>query len=349
MNHRISFCTVCMNRLHHLRHTLPKNIEDNISYPNIEFIVMDYSSTDGLEDWMKKEMAAYIDKGILTYYRYTIADYFDRGHSRNMMFKLASGEILCNVDADNYIGENFAVYVNSVFTAENDIFLIPDTKMQYYYIRDAFGRLCTRKTDFISIRGYDEKMKGYGFEDNDLYDRLSHLGKRESVIKDIRYLNAIKHENNDRIANEFFTHYLDSLYIHYESLTRSNVVILFKNGSFHMGAIIPDADNGQAPALLENLLWTSGTWKKEDQQIILNSSTGKDVLIDHKTFLVHNNCTFFKIENEPFRERIPYELPFITNYSYFLYNKRNRLPVNDNGFGQGSVHKNFSTLAIDVN
>src|SRR5688572_14300277 len=100
MNQRISFCTVCMNRMHHLMLTLPKNIQTNRHYGNLEFIVMDYNSADGLSAWIKNEMSEYLAQGLLVYYQYDEARFFDRSHSRNMMFKLATGDIVCNVDAD---------------------------------------------------------------------------------------------------------------------------------------------------------------------------------------------------------------------------------------------------------
>src|SRR6187402_102950 len=98
---RISFCTVCMNRIEHLKQTLPKNIEDNIAYGNLEFLLLDYNSKDGLEEWVESEMKEYIDKGILHYYKTTEPEYFHRSHSRNMIIKKATGDIVCNIDADN--------------------------------------------------------------------------------------------------------------------------------------------------------------------------------------------------------------------------------------------------------
>ena len=69
MRNKISFCIVCMNRLYHLKETLIKNIEDNISYEKLEFILLDYNSTDGLEDWVKSNMKDYIEKDSLKYCR----------------------------------------------------------------------------------------------------------------------------------------------------------------------------------------------------------------------------------------------------------------------------------------
>ncbi|WP_158563357.1 hypothetical protein [Chitinophaga silvatica] len=45
---KISFCTVCMGRLHHLRQTLLQNIADNTTYDNLEFVILDCNSEDGI-------------------------------------------------------------------------------------------------------------------------------------------------------------------------------------------------------------------------------------------------------------------------------------------------------------
>ena len=50
---KISFCTVCMNRLQYLMQTLPVNIAGNIDYPNLEFVVLNYNSKDDMENWIR--------------------------------------------------------------------------------------------------------------------------------------------------------------------------------------------------------------------------------------------------------------------------------------------------------
>ena len=68
---QISFCITCMNRLKHLQETLEKNI-DNFLVDEVEFVVLDYNSQDGLEEWIAQSMMKYIGDGcILVYYRTT--------------------------------------------------------------------------------------------------------------------------------------------------------------------------------------------------------------------------------------------------------------------------------------
>ena len=62
---QISFCITCMNRLKHLQETLEKNILDNFLVDEVEFVVLDYNSQDGLEEWIAQSMMKYIEMGII--------------------------------------------------------------------------------------------------------------------------------------------------------------------------------------------------------------------------------------------------------------------------------------------
>lgn len=331
-----------MNRLEHLRQTLPKNIEDNFSKSEVEFLVLDYGSSDGLDDWMKQAMSHHIGSGLLTYYRYDDAEYFDRSHSRNTLFTLASGDIICNVDADNYLGKNFFAYVKSVFNENDNIFLIPDTKKRYYYIRDALGRLALKKQDFLQVGGYDERMKGYGFEDDDLYARLIRAGKREFIIRDLQYLRTIQHTDQTRTENEFLAKYLHRIFIQYESPGRSSVILLYTDGSFNTGTIIPNNETNPSPAVIENLAWANGTWQQADHNLLLRFENAETVTFTvRENTLLYGEKIFYRIDNPAFLKRLPYEISLMTNYSYLLFNRNTGDAMNTAGFGKAIVRKNF--------
>lgn len=51
---KISFCITCMNRFKHLQETLERNIHDNYLVDNVEFVVLDYNSEDGLDKWISQ-------------------------------------------------------------------------------------------------------------------------------------------------------------------------------------------------------------------------------------------------------------------------------------------------------
>ena len=171
VDHRISICTTVMNRLDDLKRTLPKNIKDNADYPFLEFVVLDYNSSDGLAAWIRKEMMDHIKSGRLVYWRTDEPEYFDMSHSRNVAFKVAAGEIVNNVDADNFTNKGFAIFINAMANQcpGNGIFAKSKQLLR--------GRLGFYRRDFIYILGgYDENLKGYGHDDADLMHRALELG-----------------------------------------------------------------------------------------------------------------------------------------------------------------------------
>jgi glycosyltransferase involved in cell wall biosynthesis len=174
-NYKISICTTVMNRIDNLKYTLPKNIEANSDYNNVEFIILDYNSSDGLGDWIKKEMFNHIKSGKLVYYRTEEPKFFDMSHSRNIAFKVASGDIVNNIDADALSlvtkGEGLASFINRMANQQpkNAIFAKSRQLLR--------GRIGFYKDEFIDILGgYDENLKGYGHDDANLLHRAWGLG-----------------------------------------------------------------------------------------------------------------------------------------------------------------------------
>jgi hypothetical protein len=276
--HKISFCTVCMNRLHHLRETLPANLEQNASYPSLEFVLLDYNSSDGLEDWVKTELKQFIDSGRLVYYRTTEPRYFHRSHSRNMAFNLASGDIICNVDADNFTGKYFARFINEQFTLNKNIFIAADTRNRYYFIRDVCGRICFWKKDFESLGGFDEQMEGYGDEDIDFINRLQRMERQEIVIRDMHYLHAILHSDLERIQHEHAIANLSEIYVSHCTPHSSHIRFLFSEGVFSAGTLIDKTAQASTqlpvfmgePSLtpndryaLQEHQWETGNWHRD--------------------------------------------------------------------------------------
>jgi len=167
---KISLCTTCMNRLNNLMITLPKNIMDNQDYPNVEFVLLDYNSTDMLENWVRDYMMHHIENGVLVYAKTTEPPFYTMSHSRNVAFKVATGDIVNNVDADNFTGPGFANTLNRM--AE-----IRPTKAAFSKgKRMMHGRIGFYKDEFIELGGYDEDLVSYGFDDHNLLYRAMATG-----------------------------------------------------------------------------------------------------------------------------------------------------------------------------
>jgi glycosyltransferase involved in cell wall biosynthesis len=169
---KISLCTTCMDRLDTLKQTLPQNIADNIDYPNVEFILLDYNSRDGLGHWVKTNLMEYIERGVLNYFRTEEPEYFDMCHSRNVAFLAASGHVVNNIDADALAKKGFAELINRM---ANEI----PRKAFFAKSRQLLrGRMGMFRDEFIDLlSGYNETdIHYYGHDDADLMNRAWELG-----------------------------------------------------------------------------------------------------------------------------------------------------------------------------
>lgn len=172
----ISAVTTCMGRLNDVKQTLQKNIDDNTGLfgrLNFEWLLLDYNSNDGLAQWVEKEMKSYIDNGLLTFYRTEDPKVYSMAHSRNVCFRLARGEIVNSVDADNLTGPGFFTKIQLLANQQKSKAIFAKGK------RMLRGRLGFYKKEFIEeLGGYDEELTGYGHEDHDLMYRAFSLGYR---------------------------------------------------------------------------------------------------------------------------------------------------------------------------
>jgi glycosyltransferase involved in cell wall biosynthesis len=192
---KISLCTTCMNRLHNLKETFIKNIEDNYDYKNTEFVLLDYNSNDGLPEWVQNNLIPYIVTGKVVYYRTTEPKYYSMSHSRNVAFKLATGNIVVNVDADNFTTKGFSAKIN-------ELSLPHESKVTFTKgNRLLRGRLGLFKRDFIDILGgYDESMVGYGYDDKDLYLRAKKLSFKPLWFNS-SYIQRIHTSRKEKVTN----------------------------------------------------------------------------------------------------------------------------------------------------
>ena len=329
-----------------MRQTIPANIENNRSYDNLEFILLDYNSSDGLEDWVKNNMVEYLENGRLKYYRTEEPLYFDRTHSRNLMFKLATGEILCNVDADNFTGKNYATFINEEFNKEKEIFIVADTLKRYYFLRNAFGRFCCSKETYLKIGGMDESMKSYGSETLDLYERLRLLGLKEVIIRNTKFLKAINHTDEERIENEFFYKNILRFYMRFYSHEESEILFLFRDQSYERCRIIPEKIVPHLPAALQEGTFEKGSWSQQNSFLTLSEDkTLYQVFSDRLETIENAERQYYEIKQNRFLQNVAKNYSFIVNTRKLqTHQKRKNIQVNDASFGLGAVTFNFDKL-----
>ena len=204
---KISFCITCKGRLHHLQQTLPLNLRNAASYLNAEFVVLDYDSKDGLEQWIKNHFQDEITNGRIRYAKIENKPHFHMTHAKNLAHRVATGEILCNLDADNVIASGFAEWINKQFSANSDIYTRPHRKtllrrkIFHGDQRGLGGRIAIHRDHFFNLRGYDEARDGYGDDDGNL-DARAHLSGLTRVNVPYEMLGSvILHSDEERVKN----------------------------------------------------------------------------------------------------------------------------------------------------
>ena len=205
---KISFCTTRMGRAHHLKETLPQNICDNPASKglDVEFVVLNYNSQDDLHEWIMddSEMQKHVESGLICYGKTTDPEFFHMSHAKNMSHRLATGDVLCNLDADNFLGKGFAKMLYKHFADDMDIVMSPSHRAgrrRGADDRGFLGRIATSRKDFYKLNGYDESFIGWGGEDNNFLQRAKALGAKHLRFENASFLEIIRHTNEDRVAN----------------------------------------------------------------------------------------------------------------------------------------------------
>jgi len=372
--YKISFCIICMNRLDQLRQTLLQNINDNTNYDSLEFILLDYNSQDEMGLWVKTEMQQYLDEGRIIYYKTNQPERFNHSHAKNLAFKLASGDIVCNINADHFTGKGFAAYVNEQFNQDDKIVITPlasQPAIGNTAPKDVFGKVCVKKADFLTIRGFDERMQTYGFEDFDFINRLEMIGINRLKLQRSDYLQFISHTDLQRFSLEDTYHDLSRILIRYISPSVSNLIFMYHTGRIEMGQIIDNTTVGsdnpefgyqqrayEFQYSVANSNWIEGAWSIADAEgkmwLHADGNERFELVPQDRCFtavLNGEHAIFYVVQNSDVRKQL-------LDFHYLFKNRRllehNILKLvlypNSNAFGQAIVFKNFDTeMPININ
>jgi hypothetical protein len=336
--------------------TLPVNIMENKGYPGVEFVVLDYNSKDNIGDWVQKTLGKYIRTGLLKYYKTSEPQYFHSSHAKNMALKLGTGEIICMVDADNYAGPGYAQWIDAVFKDHGDNTIITTLRKDAIPYRDQGGKFCLSRDLFYAVGGLDEDLVGYGMEDTDLINRMENAGGKRVYIEDSKYLQFIKHSNEERIKHFHFTNNLDRFCQRIPQPESDFVQLLyfFKDNSFYevRYKFHPQLQNNQVRSFFGWLIDENGVRKgvsrRADNTLSLAYAGGQvDRYQEQPDGML---CAMTGQERLIWKEVTPeddlyhtYKMAYTEclNRRRFADNDRNINRVNPDGWGKGRVNRNF--------
>ena len=199
---KIAFCITCKGRTQHIKQTLPKNLAEN---PEATFVLLDYSSNDGLMPYLQEHHRTDIKSGHLVVYSFPTAERFHVAHAKNMAARcgiLEGADILITLDADNFTGPRMDCLVRDAFTEPGivpGIFMCPNyahiKSLPHGALRPArgyAGRLAIWAQSFVKVGGYDESFDTWRGEDIDMNFRLQRMDYQMRYIPN-EYLHAINH------------------------------------------------------------------------------------------------------------------------------------------------------------
>ncbi|MDR0540848.1 MAG: glycosyltransferase [Dysgonamonadaceae bacterium] len=195
---KLSFCITCKNRIHQIKQTLPKNLEDNrIDSERVEFVLVDFGSEDGLKDWVNNTFFKELETGYLRYYYTEELPLWHMSKAKNIAHHYAKNEILVNLDCDNYTGYRGGKFVLEQFDRNKKIVF-----HQFGEFGDgSFGRISVLRNFFKEVGGYDESFEPMGCQDADLIMRLRMFGLEYVRNNDQRYNAAEKNTKEESVKN----------------------------------------------------------------------------------------------------------------------------------------------------
>lgn len=184
---KISICTQIKNRLHQFEETFKKNIDEINKHENIEWVIVDVNSNDGLKNFIEKNIQTKINYfECLEFVGYSIPI------AKNFAARLSSGDYVFNLDADNFLGSIVDKIIEKNYIGIN----CEVTGL------GVFGRIGCDKSIFKKVGGYDESFLPAGHHEQDFFSRCRLVNYKFNHINYDEL--PIQNTKNDTIANTGF-------------------------------------------------------------------------------------------------------------------------------------------------
>ena len=199
MNKTTGIICACMNREMILKVSLQSwLVNSHIK----EIIITDWSSKNNIEylsEWDKRIKIIRVDN----------EKYFHKSAALNRALKESTVDLIMQMDTD-YILNPYYNLVSEVNFNENE-FLVGDgwdysgskISIENRFLKPTNGFIYTSRENLNNIDGWNEDLEGWGYEDDDLQNRLVRNGLHPKILllskREFLYHNP--HENYSRVAN----------------------------------------------------------------------------------------------------------------------------------------------------
>lgn len=181
---RVTIVTTCKNRWEFLSQSLQTWLNKGFK----EIIIVDWSSNTDVATFVKQMPSG---SNRVTVIRVEGEDIFNGGMARNTGAQHVTSDYILFIDSDMII-KNWDVV--------DAISMTPGRFYHGPHNIPPFGTSLVRTDDFRKVNGYTELCASYGWEDNDLYNRLDACGLRRCLYDD-RMVEHIDHDDQLRIVH----------------------------------------------------------------------------------------------------------------------------------------------------
>lgn len=200
----VAIVTFSKGRRHHLEESLPRMLAQ--MWHNEEFwvVVVDYGCPDGSADWCLEYLASQ-DKHCRS--KLKIVRVLDapgelnRSHARNIGGKFAVEQLAVDavafLDADAMIEPGWTANAAGVMDDAGTAIVTPRWSELTDRHQKGVGCCLVRASVFCRVRGYDELMRGWGWEDSDFHNRCTATGG--CGLSDGRLIQIRRHPLRERV------------------------------------------------------------------------------------------------------------------------------------------------------
>jgi len=167
---KVSFCTSCSNRTYQLRQTFERNAQIIATNADTEWVIVNFNSGDDLDGFMTDALPGLPER--IVYMRENSGRPWHASVAKNVAHRNASGEVLVNLDCDNFIGESTLALIEAHFLSGGRVLHMWSGEMG----DGTGGRIAIASDLYHRLGGYDEAFHPMGYQDFDLLARAAASG-----------------------------------------------------------------------------------------------------------------------------------------------------------------------------